>query len=207
MNATKRACVLVLVLLGLAGVVDAQQKGGEDETGPYEVVPGWPHPLNTDGWKWGITEGVWAESPDRVWVLERGEIYQPKPPTGTQPRVPALNFEPRHQHLVLIFDRNGNLVDSWEKDNDKFKDPHRIRVNPADPEHHIWFTDEESNQVTEFTHDGKLVLSLGEFGVQGTDQNHFFRPTDVAFLRNGDFLVSDGRGGTRVVKFPRMEST
>ena len=205
MNANKMI-VLVLILVALAGGVVAQQsqqKGGGDEAGPYEVVPNWPIPLHNDGWKWGITEGVWAESPDRVWVLQRGEVYVPKPPSGTDPRVSALGMKPRHEHLVLIFNREGKLVESWEQNNDKFKDPHRIRVNPNDPERHIWFTDEEAHQVTEFTHDGKLVLSLGEFGVEGTDKTHFFRPTDIAFLPNGDFFVADGRGGTRVVKFSK----
>ena len=42
----------------------AQQKGGgEDETGPYDVVANWPQPLHTDGWSWGSTAGVWAETP------------------------------------------------------------------------------------------------------------------------------------------------
>ena len=31
----------------------AQEKGGENETGPYEVVTGWPKPLGHPGWTWG----------------------------------------------------------------------------------------------------------------------------------------------------------
>ena len=42
-------------------------------TGHYKVVDNWPKPLpNTrhshDGWTWGSFGGVYAESPDRIWV-------------------------------------------------------------------------------------------------------------------------------------------
>ena len=49
----------------LAACAVAQQKGGENESGPYEVVAGWPQPLHDDGWSWGSTAGIWAESPER----------------------------------------------------------------------------------------------------------------------------------------------
>ena len=47
--------------------------------GDYEVVEDWPKPLpdtdlSHDGWTWGSGAGVWAESPDKVWVSQRGEI-------------------------------------------------------------------------------------------------------------------------------------
>jgi len=33
-----------LLIAGLAFAAAAPQKGGEDETGPYEVLPNWPQP-------------------------------------------------------------------------------------------------------------------------------------------------------------------
>ena len=60
------------------------------------------------------------------------------------------------------------------------------------------------HQVFEFTHDGKqLVRTLGEHGVQGEDNKHFGRPTDIAWLPDGTFFISDGYVNTRVVKFDR----
>ena len=44
-------------------------------------------------------------------------------------------------------------------------------------------------------------MTLGEFRVPGDDGTHFNRPTDIAFLANGDFFVSDGYNNTRVAKF------
>lgn len=56
-------------------------------------------------------------------------------------------------------------------------------------------------QIFEFTHDGKeLVMTLGGKGVAGNDEKHFGRPTNIAFLPDGTFFVSDGYVNSRVVK-------
>ena len=53
------------------------QKGGGDETGQYEVVLGWPeHPR--EGWVSGPVTGIFAESPDRVFFIQRGELKLPE---------------------------------------------------------------------------------------------------------------------------------
>ncbi len=55
-----------------------EQIGGQDQTGPYEAVPDWPKPLNQlsghADWTWGAVQGIYAESPDRVFLLMRGEL-------------------------------------------------------------------------------------------------------------------------------------
>jgi len=52
-------------------------KGGQDMFGPYEVVPNWPKPLaesmpELEGWTWSVTMDVFAESPDRVFLVQKG---------------------------------------------------------------------------------------------------------------------------------------
>ncbi len=42
-------------------------------------------------------------------------------------------------------------------------------------------------------------MVLGEKGKPGNDQYHFNRPTDIAFLPNGDFYVTDGYNNTRLI--------
>jgi DNA-binding beta-propeller fold protein YncE len=61
------------------------EKGGQDMYGAYEPVAGWPKPLSSvpgvGKWTWGAGQGVFAESPNRVFVLQRGmlpEIERPK---------------------------------------------------------------------------------------------------------------------------------
>ncbi|MEQ1757225.1 MAG: hypothetical protein ABL986_02825 [Vicinamibacterales bacterium] len=63
--------------------------GAEDVSGPYEVVPGWPQDLSTlpghEKWTYGAARGVFAESPDRVFLLGGGEL-----PAMPRPQATAL---------------------------------------------------------------------------------------------------------------------
>jgi peptidylamidoglycolate lyase len=53
--------------------------GGQDVTGPYEIVENWPKPLSEslpdhEGWTYSVTMDVFAESPDRVFLVQNGEL-------------------------------------------------------------------------------------------------------------------------------------
>src|SRR5512144_1721161 len=65
------------------------EKGGWDITGPYDVVRDWPKPLSQlpghDQWTWGAGEAVFAESADRVFFIQMGEL-----PKLTRPPVTAI---------------------------------------------------------------------------------------------------------------------
>jgi sugar lactone lactonase YvrE len=73
-------------------------RGGQEQTGPYEVVPDWPKPLSQlkghEKWTWGAVQGIFAESPNRVYVLMRGELPSlPRPTEVPYPSVgPSLSF-------------------------------------------------------------------------------------------------------------------
>src|SRR5687768_9332246 len=68
-----------------AAETSAQEIGGQDEFGPYEPVADWPQPLpdgpdgvKHDGWTWGSVGAVFAETPDRIWIAQRGELPLPE---------------------------------------------------------------------------------------------------------------------------------
>src|SRR6202790_5692545 len=73
-------------------------KGGEDIAGPYDPVPDWPKPLTSlpghENWTWGAVEGIFAESPNRVFIAQRGELPALKRPVNTPlPQFgPSLSF-------------------------------------------------------------------------------------------------------------------
>ena len=80
--------------------------------------------------------------------------------------------------------------------------PHKLLINPYDAERHIWIVDDDLHVINVFTNDGsRLVRTLGERGVPGRGPNNFNRPTDIAWLPDGTFFVSDGYAGTRVAKY------
>jgi hypothetical protein len=74
------------------------QKGGQDITGAYEVDPNWPKPLSglpgNEQWTWGSGEAVFAENPDRVFILQRGSLPNiKKPKTIDLPQLgPSITF-------------------------------------------------------------------------------------------------------------------
>lgn len=214
----------VLVALSLAtvptliGQERQQQKGGGDETGAYEVVEGWLKPLpNHEDWVPGPITAIFAESPDRVFVIQRGELPRPErvmPGPGAMFGAPGRSASSavssptaRREHYVLVADRNGTIVETWTQWDTLWegsRGPHHIKINPYDPEKHVWIVDDDLHQVLKFTNDGKaLVMTLGERLVPGNDGRHFGRPSDIAWLPDGSFFVTDGYINSRVVKFDK----
>src|SRR5262245_1812649 len=189
------------------------EKGGEDETGPYAVVDKWMKPFAQPGFIQGSQGGVLAESADRIFVLNRGELKLPeKLPDAFNGAWGSIGQKATEataelRNCILVLNRDGRVVESWTQWDALFqggRGPHRVRINPFDPDRHVWVVDDNRHQVFEFTNDGKsLVRTLGEAGVPGHDETHFARPTDVAFLPDGTFFVTDGYVNTRVVKFDR----
>src|SRR3990170_926780 len=74
------------------------QKGGQDVTGPYEVVADWPKPLSQlpghERWTWGAVQSIFAESPNRVLILTRGDLPKlDRPQEEPYPAVgPSISF-------------------------------------------------------------------------------------------------------------------
>ena len=60
------------------------EKGGQDVTGPYDVVEDWLQPVE-DGWHHHVT-GVFAQSPDRIFVTASGATPIAPPPGVRCPR-------------------------------------------------------------------------------------------------------------------------
>lgn len=142
-----------------------------DRSGSYQVVHGWPQ--LPEGFALGQVSGVDVDSHNHVFVFHRGD-----PP-------------------ILCFDgATGKIVASWG--DGMFAVPHGLTVDRQD---NVWLTDVGHHQVFKFSHEGRLLMTVGARGVPGLDGTHFNKPTDVAITPGGDFYVSDGYGNSRVAKF------
>jgi peptidylamidoglycolate lyase len=214
--ATVAALAITAVALLPAQNAQNAQKGGGDEFGPYELVENWPQNPCGEGYQQGSVGGIFAESPDRVLIFQRGCLPVLERAITSQSLVPERNASgydlsqkdpqrhPRWDNVLYIVNRDGKKIDSWEQHNKLFVRPHKVLISPYDPEKHVWLVDDGAHAIYKFTNDGKkLVMQLGEFGVPGNDEKHFARPTDIAWLPDGTFFVSDGYTNTRVVKFDK----
>ena len=51
---------------------------------PYDVVKGWPKDISSlpgnEKWTWGAGQSIYAESPNRIYLLFRGELPNIKRP-------------------------------------------------------------------------------------------------------------------------------
>ena len=206
-----------LLAFGSATLLSQQKGGGGEISGPYEVDASWPVNMCGDGFQPGSAGGIFAETPDKIFIFQRGCL--PVDPDGSfggdQDVVPSRNASgyslspedparhPRWDHVLITVNADGQLLDSWEQHNELFVRPHKVLISPYDPEKHVWLVDDGAHSFYKFTNDGELVQTWGEFRVPGNDQNHFNRPTDIAFLPDGTLFLSDGYRNTRVVKFDK----
>ncbi len=211
------ATLLFAAIALTPATVLVQQKGGEDETGPYDVVEGWPQPWARQGYIWGSLPGIFAENPNRIFIGARGELKLPDPlprgfngiwgSLGERATVPKAEM----RNCILIVDGQGKLIESWTQWDSLFQvaagtggGPHKIRINPYDPQRHVWVVNDSRQVIYKFSNDGKqLVQTLGETDVAGDDEKHFGLPQDIAFLPDGSMLVADGLRNTRIVKLDK----
>jgi DNA-binding beta-propeller fold protein YncE len=121
----------------------------------------------------GLVSGAATDSQDRVYVFNR---------------LP----DPR----VIVMDRDGNLLNEWGRG--QFKHPHGIWISPQDE---LYLTDRDTQLVTHWTTDGKLLESWGTPDTPGAPGMPFNQPTHAVVTASGDMFVSDGYGQHRVHRF------
>jgi peptidylamidoglycolate lyase len=177
--------IVVLALAALAGPPVASPSSS------YQEVKDWPK--LPAGVELGEVPGVDIDGHGHVFVFHR-------PGRGFEPAATELLAAP----AILEFDGDsGKLLASWGAR--MFLVPHGITI---DADNNLWLTDVGLQQVFKFSHDGKLLLTLGQPRVGGWDATHFNQPTDIAIRKDGSFYVSDGYVNSRVALFdPRGKLT
>ncbi len=171
-------------------MVAAKKNKSEQDFAKYELANNWPN--LPQGYNLGQVTGIDVDTSQHVVLIHRAGR-----------RWKTLNEvfpdTPISANTVLELDRNsGKLLHSWGAG--LFIMPHGLKV---DKENNVWITDVGLQQVLKFSHEGKLLMKLGEARVAGNDALHFNYPTDVAFATDGCFYVSDGYRNSRVVKFSK----
>ena len=195
----------------------AQVDPGPSGPSPYDVVRGWHKPFAEPGFAFGGNSGVFAESPDRIFVAQRGEFRLPTPVPpefagfagSLKMNVLTLTDRRVWKNCLYTLDRNGQVKERWTQwdrlcEGSDGPGPHRLRISPYDPAKRVWVVNETFHEIYIFSNDGKQLLkTLGEKGVPGADPAHFAKPQDVAFLPDGRILIADGLDNHRVMIFDK----
>ena len=138
-----------------------------------------------DGMAVGVVTGVVVDSQDRVYVCQQ----QQDPP-------------------VLVFDRDGNYLDSWGTG--YVVEPHTMYIGPDDV---IYLADRGAHVAMKLSVSGEILLEVGNRG-QPSDTGcfedegivlraggPFNRPTRLSPSPSGDLYASDGYRNCRVHRF------
>ena len=208
-------------ILCLGGTLASAQDTGIIGPSPYNfTTETWRQPFAEDGRTWGGNSGVWVQNKDRIFFLQRGETELPNPVPEDYTRFPGsmgwnvLRGRGRvWENIIYVLNSEGELLEVWNHWDHLFKGtdgpgPHRLRMNPYDPENHLWLVDETNHIIYVFSNDGeRLVMTLGEKGISGRDETHYHLPQDVAFLPDGTFLVADGLGDNKRIVVRNADGT
>ena len=211
-----RNAVRILLAVAMGGILTGSasaQDLGPTVPAPYEAVEGWLKPFAGEGFAFGGNSGVFPESPDRIFILQRGETRLPDPvPAGFEGYAGSIGINTLQeaerrtwQNCIYVVDGEGNVIEVWDQWDHLFEGsdgpgPHRIRISPYDPERRVWVVHESGHQIFVFSNDGsELLMTLGEKNVPGDDETHLGGPQDVAFLPDGRVLVADGFINSRVI--------
>lgn len=180
--------LIVVVLLLASYAIQGEKKGkGNDISIKYELVTNWLKlPKNL---VLGNPTGIAIDTNQNIFIFHRASREWPL--LGSMPDTYI-----KENTVLLVDAKNGKILNSWG--GNLFIMPHGLTV---DEDNNVWLTDVGLHQIFKFSHEGKLLLKLGEANIPGKDKTHFNQPTDVAIAKDGSFYVSDGYGNSRIVKF------
>lgn len=183
-------CFLLAIGLAWLGLpaVQAQSSGPK-----YEVDTSWPKPW-PERWVIGPIGAVCVDAQDHVLILNRQEVLDVDLDAGT--KAPP----------VMEVDQTGKVVHSWGDGVFNHDEVDSFHSCHFDADNNVWVVSNDSGAVKKFSHDGKLLLTVGTVekydSSDGTrkgkelnsDAAVFFVAADIGFDKSGDIYVDDGDG-------------
>jgi peptidylamidoglycolate lyase len=102
---------------------------------------------------------------------------------------------------VLIYNTNGQLMDSWGHD---FPGAHGLTLHDENGTEFLYITDTVRHRVYKTTLDGKVLLTIDA----PLDANIYqdikeFVPTETAIDANGDIFIADGYGAQYILHYDK----
>ena len=207
MSRQRKAVVLAsLFVFGWVGLAWDQDVHAQEPIdfvrGEYRLVEDWPHyppdlefqmgsgvAVDADGVVYVYTRDRdhWAGHPLVIEAAENGTLHEEN--------------EYRGRGGIYKFSREGEYLGQFAP-NEPLIGAHSLYI---DDEGFIWVVDRDGHQIKKMRPDGTVVMALGEFGRYGDNDSttRFNGPTSIAFLPNGNFVVSDGYWNSRLVFFDK----
>jgi len=205
------AVLLVRLAMGIAlCVLSTAGTATVPETPKFKVDPSWPKEL-PNNWIMGQVGGMAVDRHDHIWVLQR-------PSLDTVDELGAAQTPPESQCCfaappVLVFDAQGNLLQSWGGPGEGFDWPKREHGIYVDKDDNVWISGAGAGdrQVLKFKNDGHFLMQIGH---PSADPANSMR-TDILGLPAGmevdaeahEIYIADGYLNKRVVVYDSDKGT
>src|SRR5438876_7756148 len=125
-------------------------------TAYYDVEP-WPANFASPGYIRGSNSGIFVESPDRIYLISRGEMKLPEQlPPNFNGTIGSLSEQATRQkaelrNCIIVANSKGQILERWTQHDHLFevggRGPHRVKISPYDPERHVWVVDDSGQQI------------------------------------------------------------
>ncbi len=169
----------------------------------FQVDPLWPKPL-PNRWVMGSVVGVSVDSRDRIWMIHRPSSLSDNERAAALDPPLAACCTPAPP--ILVFDQEGNLVNSWGGPGAGYQWPQSEHGLYVDDKDNVWIGGNGPNdhQIVKFTQDGRFLLQIGRSGMSkgSNDTENLKQPTTMTVdpVAN-EVYVADGYGNRRVIVF------
>ena len=178
----------------------------------YQFDASWPKLPLPNKWALGQVGGLFADSSDNVWVIQRpGTLVEwERAAAATPPRASCCVPAPP----VIQFDRLGNVVQAWGGPGNGYDWPTTEHGISVDYKGNVWIAGSATRpgpngelpdgMVLKFTADGKFLMQIGQPGMSkgSLDPDQLSGPSDVAVhAATNEAFIADGYGNNRVIVF------
>ncbi|HUC54901.1 MAG TPA: hypothetical protein VMR90_12690 [Candidatus Cybelea sp.] len=215
MNKNEIRPMIAVLLVGCAlGVVffvhSSRVKAAPADPPAFKVDPSWPKEL-PNNWIMGQVGGMAVDRHDHIWVLQR-------PGLDTVDELGAAQTPPRSMCClptppVLVFDAQGNLLQSWGGSGPGFDWPKREHGIYVDKDDNVWIggADPPDRHLLKFKSDGHFLMQIGH---PSTDPPNSLR-TDILGRPAGievdaeahEVYIADGYMNKRVIVYDSDKGT
>lgn len=178
----------------------------------YQVDTDWPKLPLPNNWTLGQIGGIYVDSQDHVWVVQR-------PNTLVDWEYAAAESPPRAiccipAPPVIEFDSEGNIVRAWGGPGRGYDWPAVEHGITVDHKGNVWIAgsstrtgpngEQPDGMVLKFTVNGEFLLQIGATGPSkgSLDTNQLSGAADIAVHpASNEVFIADGYGNHRVIVF------
>ncbi len=205
------AVLLVSFAIGIAlSGISTAWAAGVPERPKFKVDPSWPKEL-PNNWIMGQVGGMAVDRHDHIWVLQR-------PSLDTVDELGAAQTPPWSQCCfaappVLVFDTQGNLLQSWGGPGEGFDWPKREHGIYVDRDDNVWISgaDPSDRHLLKFKNDGHFLMQIGHPSADPPDNlrtDILGRPAGIEVDSEAhEVYIADGYMNKRVIIYDSDKGT